>query len=391
MPVALLITTDLGGNVPPVLGIGRELAARGWTVVVHADGDVVTRAATAGFETVSARTGVTYDPRARRNLVQSLRDVPRLWSDRVRGRDAVAAAQRIGADVAVVDVLLVGALAELQAAGVRTVVVAHSTWEGVRTFLGGPLGLRLRALGTAPFPLVAGADRVLVATDARLGRPVPQPANAVTTGPVLEEVPQARTGAMSGRPRVLLSLSTVAFPGQRAALQRILDALAGLPVEVLASTGGIEDAAGLEAGANTSLSPRLDHAALLPGSALIVSHGGHATVVRALAHGVPMLLVPMHPLMDQPRIARAVAAMGAGIVEPEVRHTPSPPSRHGAPPAGRPVLGGRCGHRLGARRGGRRRPRRRRDHGGRGAGGQLRSVRLQASSEPSSDEVSSSK
>jgi UDP:flavonoid glycosyltransferase YjiC (YdhE family) len=48
-----------------------------------------------------------------------------------------------------------------------------------------------------------------------------------------------------------------------------------------------------------------------------VTHGGHATTVRALAHGLPLLLVPMHPMMDQPRIARAVVAAGAGLAVPK--------------------------------------------------------------------------
>ena len=317
MPVALLVTTDLGGNLPPQLGIGTALVDRGWTVVVYADDALAVRAGAVGLRSVPARTSSPYDPRQPRTVLQSLRDVPRLWGDRVRGRDAVAVARRIGADVAVVDVLLVGALAELEAAGIPTVVVAHSTWEGVRMFLGGPLGLRLRQLGVAPFPILERATRILVTSDARLGRPVSMPANASLIGPVLQEPPRAESRAVRALPLVLLSLSTVAFPGQRAALQRLLDGLAAMPIQVRAATAGITDVAGLRVGANTSLSPLLDHGALLPEASAIVSHGGHATVVRALAHGVPMLLVPMHPLMDQPRIARAVAAAGAGLAAPK--------------------------------------------------------------------------
>ena len=36
--------------------------------------------------------------------------------------------------------------------------------------------------------------------------------------------------------------------------------------------------------------------------------------MRALAHGVPVLVMPMHPLLDQPMVGAAVERAGAGIV-----------------------------------------------------------------------------
>jgi UDP:flavonoid glycosyltransferase YjiC (YdhE family) len=44
----------------------------------------------------------------------------------------------------------------------------------------------------------------------------------------------------------------------------------------------------------------------------VIAHGGHSTTFRALAHGVPVVLMPMHPLVDQPMVADAVARAGAG-------------------------------------------------------------------------------
>jgi UDP:flavonoid glycosyltransferase YjiC (YdhE family) len=73
----------------------------------------------------------------------------------------------------------------------------------------------------------------------------------------------------------------------------------------------------LQPGANTVLEPLVDHGALMPAASVVVTHGGHATTVRALAHGLPLLFVPMHPMMDQPRIARAVVAAGAGLTVPK--------------------------------------------------------------------------
>jgi UDP:flavonoid glycosyltransferase YjiC (YdhE family) len=38
--------------------------------------------------------------------------------------------------------------------------------------------------------------------------------------------------------------------------------------------------------------------------------------MRALAHDLPLLVLPLHPMLDQPMIGKAVAAAGAGLVLP---------------------------------------------------------------------------
>ncbi|MGV9860228.1 glycosyltransferase [Gordonia sp. NPDC003425] len=311
MSTALVVTTGLGGNIPPMLGIATELRRRGWNVIVHSDDPVTQRAQQDGFDAVLA-DAVDYDPLRHRSTLTSLRDVPRLWADRSRGRDAVTVAKRVDADVALVDVLLVGALSELEAAGIPTVAVAHSSWEGVRLWLGPPLGVLCRFRGAAPKEALQRATAIAVVSDPRLGRPIRLPENAELTGPVLEEIPPARRPR--DRPLLLLTLSTVAFPGQHKAFQRLLDAVSELPVDVIAGTGEAIDPAGLRVGANTELQTIIDHAALMPEASVVITHGGHATTVRALAHRVPILFVPMHPMMDQPKIARAVATADAGLV-----------------------------------------------------------------------------
>jgi UDP:flavonoid glycosyltransferase YjiC (YdhE family) len=57
-----------------------------------------------------------------------------------------------------------------------------------------------------------------------------------------------------------------------------------------------------------------DHDRLLPECALVVSHGGLGTVLRALAHGVPLLILPLG--RDQGFNASRVEALGAGIALP---------------------------------------------------------------------------
>src|SRR5947209_9777918 len=104
MATVLVVTVDLGGNVPPLIGLAAELARRGHRVVLHADEAVRGRAAAAGCGFVLGE-GAAYDPLRPRSAVRTLREISRLFADRRRGRSAVAAARELGADVVLVDVL----------------------------------------------------------------------------------------------------------------------------------------------------------------------------------------------------------------------------------------------------------------------------------------------
>ena len=39
---------------------------------------------------------------------------------------------------------------------------------------------------------------------------------------------------------------------------------------------------------------------------------GHATTMRALAHDIPLAVMPQHPMLDQTMVGQAVEAAGAG-------------------------------------------------------------------------------
>jgi UDP:flavonoid glycosyltransferase YjiC (YdhE family) len=55
----------------------------------------------------------------------------------------------------------------------------------------------------------------------------------------------------------------------------------------------------------------------MPSVSLVVGHGGHSTTMRALAHGIPLLILPMHRVVDQLMVGKAVAAAGAGLILPK--------------------------------------------------------------------------
>jgi UDP:flavonoid glycosyltransferase YjiC (YdhE family) len=137
----------------------------------------------------------------------------------------------------------------------------------------------------------------------------------VQTGPVFGAVPETAAPAADDAP-LLVSLSTISYPGQQACLQRILDALDGLPVRAVATVGTSVDARRLRAPANVTLRAFVSHAEVMPQVRAVIGHGGHGTTMLALAHGLPVLLFPMSSHSDQPLVAASVTAAGAGLALP---------------------------------------------------------------------------
>ena len=53
---------------------------------------------------------------------------------------------------------------------------------------------------------------------------------------------------------------------------------------------------------------------LMPRASVVVGHGGHATTMTALAHDLPLVVLPLHPLLDQKMVGTAVERAGAAKV-----------------------------------------------------------------------------
>ena len=51
---------------------------------------------------------------------------------------------------------------------------------------------------------------------------------------------------------------------------------------------------------------------MLPTASLVVGHGGHSTAMRALSFGVPVLVLPANPMIDQKGVGAAIERAGAG-------------------------------------------------------------------------------
>ncbi len=75
-------------------------------------------------------------------------------------------------------------------------------------------------------------------------------------------------------------------------LRAALEGLRGAPVRVLAATDRRAARAPIRAGRNARLVNWMSYPEAMSDAALVICHGGHGTVARALEHGVPVLVVP---------------------------------------------------------------------------------------------------
>ena len=117
------------------------------------------------------------------------------------------------------------------------------------------------------------------------------------------------------RPRIVLTLGITAserFNGYRIDLQSILDAVADLDVEVVATVADRERHTVGSVPANTRVVPYVPLHVLAPTCAAAIDHAGPGTLCTLALHGVPQVLLPWY--FDEPLLARRLADYGAGMV-----------------------------------------------------------------------------
>ena len=318
MVSALFVTWDGGGNLPPALGIATEVVRRGGSARFLGHESQRAAIEASGFAFAPIQDGDDYSSAAPRGTLSGIAALTRIFSDRSIGRLAVASARSSSCDVVVVDCLLAGATEVVLDSGLPTVGLVHSLLSYFEGNARGPIGgiARLRgarmtaALRRPTLELVTA--RPEFESFGRRGAP----ANARHVGVVWHGSP-VESRDESDRPRILVSLSTTVFPGQERTLQSIVDALESLPVDATVTTGPSIDPSLLRAPAHIVVRSFGDHTELLRDASLLIGHGGHGTTMRALSAGVPVLVLPMHPLMDQPSIGRAVERLGVGRMLPK--------------------------------------------------------------------------
>ena len=160
--------------------------------------------------------------------------------------------------------------------------------------------------------------RVLIAMSAAFDfAPDFLPSNVRYVGPLLDasnwSKPWSSPWSHGDRPRALISFSTT-NQDQTEALQRTINAAGNVELDAVATLGPALEHITLQAPDNVTLLPSAPHDAVMNEASLVVSHGGHGTTSRALAHGLPLLVMPFG--RDQGDIAARVEACGVGLVLP---------------------------------------------------------------------------
>ena len=304
----VFVTWDGGGNRMPTIAIARALQQRGHDVLVlgHDSQAEAYRDAGLTFTAYASRPGFVLDTGPRGLL--------RLVFDHRIADDTVSLLVEYPADVVVVDCLLVGVLDTLDRMGRRYAVLEHTLHgflvSGMRALgaMGWVRGVRVGTVRSHAMPIVVASVPNLMAPFA------PQPPLSASPGAVVYAgAMTAAVAASPAEPTVVMSLSTHRFPDLVATWQRVLDAADSLDARVVATLGPAISVSELRVPRAVEVREWTPHHELLPSASVLVGHGGHGTTLAALAHGVPVLALPLDGTSDQPRVGRAVARAGVGL------------------------------------------------------------------------------
>ena len=158
------------------------------------------------------------------------------------------------------------------------------------------------------------ADLALVATFPQLEYPRRWPAGVEVTGPMGFEVPHPDIELPPGDEPLVLVAPSTAHDSHNHLVRTALVALADEPVRVVATTNRVVPQTPIEVPDNAVLVDWLSYNQVMPAASLVISHGGHGTVARALGAGTPVLISPI--IGDMSETAMRVAWAKAGLSLP---------------------------------------------------------------------------
>jgi UDP:flavonoid glycosyltransferase YjiC (YdhE family) len=354
----LFVTWDGGGNLPPELAVASRLVGRGHEVrfLGHRSQGAAVKEAGCGFTAFEqAPDADLTHPDATVNrgpkLLAQLRERLFFGPAAAFAADVLAELDRHRADAVAVDCMLFGALAAAERSGLPSAALYHTIYspptldvppfgrgfglpknwrdrlwqsafrgvaarlwkKGLPAFNAARAGIGLPPLSRV-FEQFDRLDRVLLMSSpafdfAALGG-TRLPANVRYVGAQVDVEREDRVPAdpADRRARVLVSFST-GYQAQKPVVRRAVAALGTLPVQALVTTGPALELNG-PAPANVEVRSFVPHAEVLPHTDLVVTHAGMGTVMVSLAHGVPLVCLPMG--RDQLDVAARLVHAGAG-------------------------------------------------------------------------------
>ncbi len=330
------------GHAFPAIALGRALAARGHEVVVETWEERRAAVEGAGLGFTAAEEYRMFPPpdpdsadgdhaaEAARALMPLLEEM----RPHVAVSDILTLAPSLAAEAAGVPLAtliphiypVVEAGQPFFAIGLRTprTPVGRGIWRaGQRALNVGlehgrrDLNQQRARLGLAPVQRFHGGispDLALVATFPQLEYPRRWPAGVEITGPMTFEQPHPEIELPPGEAPLVLVAPSTAHDSTNRLVRTALAALAEEPVRVVATTNRVRPQEPIEVPANAVLVDWLSYSQLMPAASLVVSHGGHGTVARALGAGTPLLVCPFTG--DMSETAMRVDWAGVGLSLP---------------------------------------------------------------------------
>ena len=356
MPYNILVASWGGpGHLGPTLTAARQLRANGHGVRFIARADAREPVEAAGFGFATWQREPRFSPIARSNApLENAYDNLLFGPAAARGADTLDEIGSAPTDALLTDTALFGSVLAAEAASIpcallsptislrplpgippigsglgtpRTpaerawVEAANSRFVAVMNKWLPMLNQARTSLGLAPsdhvLELFDRPARLLIAMSAAFDFPADfLPGNVRYIGPLLDASDWSEPWIFSwshgpDHPRALVSFSTT-NQDQTDVLQRTVNAIGRIRMDAVATLGPALKDSSLHAPANVTLLPSAPHDAVMKEVSLVVSHGGHGTVSRALSHGLPLLVMPMG--RDQGDIAARVEACGAGLI-----------------------------------------------------------------------------
>jgi MGT family glycosyltransferase len=348
----LFALTDGGGTIPPEFGVARRLVDRAVRK---------TRAQFVPCRWTPEEEFRDWELRSPLSVARGTADYMFTGPAPVQARDTAAALDAAGPDLVVVSSFALGAMVAAESRGIPFDVLLPNAYplpaKGMPPF-GSGMKPAKGLLGRMRDQILSGAGarlfdrytiekintlraeyglnpiahmwdqmhrarRQLILTSSAFDFPATLPDAARYVGPILDDPTWAAgkewTAPAGNHPLVLVAMSST-FQNQVDCLQRIADALATLPVRGVLTTGPTVRPDAISAPANITVVDSAPHREVMRQASIVVTHGGHGTVVKALAAGLPLVI--LHHGRDQADNAARVTARGAGVAVS--RRAPAP-------------------------------------------------------------------
>lgn len=307
------------GHFHPLIPVARAAEAAGHTVAVAGSGNLQSAITEAGFAALPTSEPRPSTPPPPVPLVvdpeQEDRDLRENFARRGARRHAAALLGLGGTwhpDIIVCDEVDFGAgiAAELLNVPCATVLVLAAGGFLRKEVIAEPLNELRAEYGLQPDPELSMMVRDLVlspfpASFRETKSPLPARAFSFRLGEITRPKPTSR------RPTVYFTLGTVFTPLELYA--RVLAGLRESPVRVIATLGEHVDPSVFGPQPSDVRSERfIPQDLLLPRCDLVISHGGSGSLMGALAHGLPSVLMPLGA--DQPYNAQRCLDLGIATV-----------------------------------------------------------------------------